>query len=1060
VKDIIHIDTAITPGKAGESYTDIYHMHRYWSKKPSEVTREYINRYTSKGDIVLDPFCGYGVTIFEALKLGRKAIGIDLNPMAHFINRVILEPVNLSRLRWAFRDIEEMVKHDIMRDFVTRCPKCRGMGVIDFIIREKDEPLDIAYRCGCTRGRLFKEPDEYDRYVDEITANREIPYWYPKNVLLPTTQKEKFRYVHQLFTNRNLAALSMILNAINQIDNQRVQNTLKLAFTGCLDKCSRLKPVSTKSKRSINARPTLSLSWVATRFYTPPRWQEVNPWIEFKNSFDRVYSGKKESNDLLRDVILGSKFEDLQSGRANVIILQGSAEEALSTVLPEQSVDYILTDPPFGSSIQYLTLSTFWGTWLGFTFDYGRELVVDTRRKKTREDYYNGLRSVFHELRRVAKPETFLNIFYNDISGPYFHEMIKCLEETNFIPEHVVHQPPPTSFGVQARAEHKGYYGSYIVRARMNEDSRAVASISEKDLQLRLAKITRRTISRKDEEVKISTILHSLYQQLSRDEIRAFAKFPANKFLIKSINDFATSKAGKIQVIREQQKAIFQPGLMDELRRGKLDAGSLGNERNNKNRLNYLPLIRFQEYGVTPYDLAKIKIGDEEQKAYFIKRFPKLLCVFGNKLGYNTERHGNIVTWFNENSLDCNFEIRNNDFRVFSTVNTGNGVAQWGTVSATRLEKQMWDWCQSNKRNSDGLIQLLNPLAGSYYSFVTQGRSRLYTFEHWRLIVKKNEQVCDNHGLIQLELPRNKGLHIIPGQFFHIICDPDTLFVPGERTENVTHLTLRRPFSCHGVQYDKFNRRLLARAGEIPLEIREIVERQPIAVDFLYKIVGKGTKNLSRIPEGTILDAIGPCGNGFNIDRASRSKAAIVGGGIGIAPLIGLVEFLRYYDREVYVYLGAQSRETLEGIVGAASRLDSSVELGFSNGNKGFAEVVKDDLKAIGVDADKIQVCTDDGTIGRKGFVAQILDEDISIGNLPRTGVEIYACGPRNMLQSVAELAQRYSVECQVLLEERMACGIGACLSCTCDTYTSDGTIEKKRVCRDGPVFQSREIKW
>ena len=140
------------------------------------------------------------------------------------------------------------------------------------------------------------------------------------------------------------------------------------------------------------------------------------------------------------------------------------------------------------------------------------------------------------------------------------------------------------------------------------------------------------------------------------------------------------------------------------------------------------------------------------------------------------------------------------------------------------------------------------------------------------------------------------------------------------------------------------------------------------------------------------------------------------------------------------------------------SRSDSRVELSFANGNKGFIEAVRNDFEEIGVD--KIYVCTDDGSVGRKGYVPQILDEDFSIGNLPRTDVEIYACGPRNMLQSVAELARRHSVKCQVLLEERMACGIGACLSCTCDAYAANGTIEKKRVCRDGPVFQSREIKW
>jgi hypothetical protein len=77
-----------------------------------------------------------------------------------------------------------------------------------------------------------------------MLAEADIPYWYPKDVPLPTTQREKFEYVHELFTKRNLLALSMIFDAINHLDNRRVKNVMKLAFTACLDKCSRLKPLS------------------------------------------------------------------------------------------------------------------------------------------------------------------------------------------------------------------------------------------------------------------------------------------------------------------------------------------------------------------------------------------------------------------------------------------------------------------------------------------------------------------------------------------------------------------------------------------------------------------------------------------------------------------------------------------------------------------------------------------------------------------------------------------------------------------------------------------------
>lgn len=1065
MKDIKHIDTAITPGRAGESYTPIYHMHRYWSKKPAEVIREYIDTYTDVGDIVLDPFCGYGVTVFEALKLRRKAIGIDLNPMAHFMNRVILEPVNLARLYWAFRDMEGELKHVISEDFGTRCPECRGMGTVDFVVRRKDEPLDIGYRCGCTRGRLFKKPDEHDRYVDEMMASKEIPYWYPKNVPLPTTQREKFQYVHELFTNRNLIALSRILDAINQVDNRQVQNALKLAFTGCLDKCSRLKPLSAR-RRSPNAHPTLSLGWVATRFFTPTLWQDVNPWIAFEKSFRRIYDGKRESNDLLCDVAIGSEFEDLHSGKANVIVLQGSAQELLPAVLPERSVDYMLTDPPFGSAIQYLTLSTFWGTWLGFEFDYTPELVVDTRRKKSRDDYYDGLLSVFSGLRRAAKPGGFLSVFCNDISGPYLHEMLKCLNEAHFTPERIVHQPPPNSFGVSARAARKGNYGSYVVRAEASSTcSGTIAGVSEDELRRRLGEMTRTILGRRHGEASISAVLHSVYQQLNRDEIATFSKLNARALLRESVAGFAVCSGERIEFTEDQKKTMAESDLTNELRRAVLDARSLvAKEHDNINRVRWPTLLRFKGSGVTPTDISDLEKGidDEEQRKHGLQRFTELLCVFGNKLGYEIKHRSaseSVVSWTRESSLDCNFEVRDNDFRVFSTIDTISGNAEWGNISRINLERQMWDWCQQHPCDSEGLMELLNVLDGPSYSFLTQGRNQTRPFEHLRLTVLKNERVCDGYMLIQVELPPGKKPGILPGQFFHVICDPDAMFDPSSQVSNVTHLTLRRPFSIHGTQYKRFDRSLLARTGEIPVEIRGIVEREPFAVDFLYKIVGKGTKNLSRIPTGTILDAIGPCGRGFKADRDSASKAIIVGGGIGIAPLIGLVESLRYWNKEVYVYLGALSWEVLSiAIMRPDSRVDSRVELSFANGDQGFVTAVKNDFKEIGVYT--IQVCTDDGSVGRKGNVPQVLDEDFSVGKLPRTDVEIYACGPRNMLRSVAELAERYSIECQVLLEERMACGIGACLSCTCDVYASDGAIEKKRVCRDGPVFRSREIKW
>jgi dihydroorotate dehydrogenase electron transfer subunit len=107
-----------------------------------------------------------------------------------------------------------------------------------------------------------------------------------------------------------------------------------------------------------------------------------------------------------------------------------------------------------------------------------------------------------------------------------------------------------------------------------------------------------------------------------------------------------------------------------------------------------------------------------------------------------------------------------------------------------------------------------------------------------------------------------------------------------------------------------------------------------------------------------------------------------------------------------------------------------------------------------------LTVCTDDGSAGAKGLVTEMLEQGIREGCVPLEDVCLYACGPEGMLRATAEIAGRHGLDCQVSLEERMACGIGACYSCTVSVVMPDGTTRKKRVCREGPVFHARDIQW
>ena len=249
-------------------------------------------------------------------------------------------------------------------------------------------------------------------------------------------------------------------------------------------------------------------------------------------------------------------------------------------------------------------------------------------------------------------------------------------------------------------------------------------------------------------------------------------------------------------------------------------------------------------------------------------------------------------------------------------------------------------------------------------------------------LAKVISQKCIGTGVYSMWIETKAAQTAVAGQFISVYCKDKTKLLP-------------RPISI--CQIDKEKGRLR----------------------IVYRVVGGGTEEMSSYSAGDDISLIGPLGNGF-MQREGK-KAILIGGGIGIPPMVGLAEALK-------------DKAEVSVVAGYRDELFLTEEL---------------------ENAGKLYIATEDGSTGTKGTVIDAIKEQAVEGDV------IYACGPTPMLKAIKEYALANNIECQLSLEERMACGIGACLACVCKTKEKDAhsNVNNKRICKDGPVFLSTEVE-
>ncbi len=250
--------------------------------------------------------------------------------------------------------------------------------------------------------------------------------------------------------------------------------------------------------------------------------------------------------------------------------------------------------------------------------------------------------------------------------------------------------------------------------------------------------------------------------------------------------------------------------------------------------------------------------------------------------------------------------------------------------------------------------------------------------------VRENKRIANNIYRMELFCDDADLFHFVPGQFAD-------LAVPGHG-----ELLLRRPLSIC------------------------TVDAEAQIVTLVYQIKGKGTQAFSELRAGDGVETILPIGRGFNL-KGTDKRVFLVGGGVGIAPLLSVTQ--KWRDKNYEAFLGYRGKE--------------------------YEYCLGDFKKACA----KTYVTSDDGTLGEKGFVTVALERRLNEA-VPDV---ILACGPKPMLQALQDVLKKFSIPAQVSMEQRMGCGFGACSTCTCGIKTVGG-LDYKKVCVDGPVFDLREV--
>lgn len=394
-----------------------YAMHKYWGKKPAKELREFIVNYSEVGDLLLDPFAGYGGFSGEAILANRSVISNDLNPTANFINKCLVSTnIDINKLNKIYDEIENKTKE--IRDYWYTFDYKGEKAEIINSLRNKEGNV-IKLRISLKSQRKLKEisiSSEDTKLFAEKESEYIIKNWYPKNELIINSRisSKKGMTVDGLFNIRSLSSHAKLLSIINDFPNSNEKDLILLAFTSNLANCSKLVP-------PIKSRGEMSQGAWMTGFYIGETYLENNVFHYFSNRFKKVLAGKHEFLNQMENI-------------PNNGVIEIKNDDAKNLKIDSQSIDLVFTDFPYGDTVPYFEQSIIWNSWLDLPVEYENEIVISDskERDKSVKTFEKDIKKAVDEIYRVLKPNKYFIFTYHSLSGPEWLSITNSLIKSGF----------------------------------------------------------------------------------------------------------------------------------------------------------------------------------------------------------------------------------------------------------------------------------------------------------------------------------------------------------------------------------------------------------------------------------------------------------------------------------------------------------------------------------------------------------------------------------------------------------------------------------------------------